>query len=58
MVSVGIDFSDFEYNLRPSNDFIGQILLQGNRMKVLKPQWVKDNIQKNLLDTLILYEEK
>ena len=57
-ISTQDEFSDFEYHLRPSNDFIGQIMLQGNRMKVLEPQWIKDKIQENLLDTLKLYEEE
>lgn len=51
-------YSDFEYHLRPSDDFIGQIMLQGNRMEVLEPQWIRDKIRANLLVTLQFYEKK
>ncbi|MBR6841013.1 MAG: WYL domain-containing protein [Prevotella sp.] len=51
-------YSDYEYYLRPTLDFCGQILSRGNRLQVIKPQSLVDKIHQMLADALKNYEQK
>ena len=51
-------YSDYEYSLRPTLDFCGQILSRGNRLQVIKPQSLVDKIHQMLADALKNYEQK
>ncbi|MBR1513345.1 MAG: WYL domain-containing protein [Bacteroidales bacterium] len=52
------DFADFELYLRPTYDFMGQLLSRGTRLKVLEPQWLADEIRNWHADSAKIYEEK
>lgn len=52
------DYSDFEYHLCPTADFIGQILLQAHRIKVLEPLWIQQKVCDAVRKTLKMYEEE
>ena len=45
LVAKGEDYADFELYLRPTPDFCGQILSHGKYLKVIKPQWLADEIR-------------
>ncbi len=49
------NYSDFEYTLRPSADFIGRVLFQGSRLQVLSPRWLADEVANELRAALELY---
>ena len=57
-IGSGNGYSDFEYYVRPTLDFCGQILSRGNRLQVLKPQSLADKICQMLADSLKNYEQK
>lgn len=52
------EYSIFEYHLKPSLDFQGQILSRGAFLQVLEPQSLVDNIKKTLSEALGRYENK
>ena len=45
LVSKCEDYADFELYLRPTADFCAQILSRGKYLKVIKPQWLADEIR-------------
>jgi hypothetical protein len=47
---------DFEYRLRPTLDFCGQILSRGNRLMVVEPQSLAQQVKQMLTDALRNYE--
>jgi predicted DNA-binding transcriptional regulator YafY len=38
------DYTDFSYDLRPTSDFIGQLLSQGSGIEVLEPQELRQKM--------------
>ncbi|MGL5981033.1 MAG: WYL domain-containing protein [Phocaeicola sp.] len=48
-------YSDFELSLRPTLDFKGYIVSRGSRIKVLKPEWLANEIRKMHEDAMNLY---
>lgn len=52
------DFSDFEYTLRPTIDFTNRLLSAGNRIKVLSPQWLADEIRFKHLEAAKMYDRE
>ena len=49
------DHTDFELLLRPTNDFIAHLLSRGSWLQVISPDWLADEIQKRLHNTLDRY---
>ena len=58
MIGQGEDFTDFELYMRPTIDFSGHLLSRGSLIKVLKPQWLADEIHDMHLDAALMYEPK
>jgi hypothetical protein len=50
------DYSDFEYYLRPTLDFSGYILSRGDRIKIIQPAWLAEEVKKMHSDSIKLYE--
>lgn len=50
------EYSIFEYRLKPSLDFQGQILSRGAFLQILEPQSLVDSIKKTLSEALGRYE--
>ena len=50
------DYSDFEYHLCPTPDFATKIVSTGNRVKVLSPQWLADEVREIHLDAVKMYD--
>lgn len=56
IVNETAEYTDFEVCLRPTIDFFHQILSQGDRLKVIEPSWVVDEMHELILDALKLYD--
>lgn len=54
----GENYVDYEYYIRPTPDFCGQILSLVNQVKVLHPISLADKIRNMALDTLEMYDEE
>lgn len=52
------DYSDFELTLRPTLDFSTKIVSAGNRVKVLSPKWLADEVREMHLDAIKMYDEE
>ena len=52
------EYADFEYQLRPTEDFKGYILSRGQWLKVIHPQWLAENICESLHKIIEKYEEE
>lgn len=48
-------YSDFEIQLRPTKDFYTPLLSRGPNIKVLEPQWLADEIKRQLNEAAGLY---
>lgn len=51
------DFSIFRYYLRPAFDFQQELLLNGEEVEVLEPQWLRDETRGRIERMLDLYKE-
>lgn len=51
------EYSDFEYRLRPTADFLSPILARGSALKVLEPQHVADDVRDLHRAALKQYED-
>lgn len=51
------DYTDYQLHLRPTVDFIREILSKGNRVKVVSPKKVAESVKKELCEALKKYEE-
>lgn len=51
------DYSDFELYVRPSKDVVGQILERGDRLKVLEPEHLAQEIMQKHLDSVNIYKK-
>ena len=50
------DYVDYDVDVRPTADFIGQIMSYGEWLKILSPQHVVETIKNNLTAAAIMYE--
>jgi hypothetical protein len=46
----------YEYNVRPTYDFLQSILCQADQIEVLEPQWVRDEMHRMAENTLSYYK--
>lgn len=53
----GLDYTDYKLWLRPTEDFMADLMSRGKRVKVLKPQWLADDIKRRLKEAMEGYEE-
>ena len=51
------DYSIFTYYLRPTYDFMQELLWNGEEVEVLEPQWLRDEIRGRIERMLDLYKE-
>ena len=51
------EYSDFTYHVKPTNDFIGAILQQGDRLRVIAPEEVKCMVRDRHRDAYMQYLE-
>lgn len=51
------EYSDITLDLRPTIDFMSEILSYGPYVKVMEPKWLADNIKKTLLLTAAMYDD-
>ena len=56
-IAQGEEYADFECYVRPTPDFLTHILSRGSQLKVLKPQWVADEIRWIHQEAMNLYEK-
>jgi hypothetical protein len=50
------DFSIFQYYLHPAFDFQQEILLNGEEVEVLEPQWLRDEMRERIKEMSNLYK--
>ena len=50
------DYTDFSFDLRPTPDFIGQLLSQGSGIEVLEPQELRQKMHSLIAESLKRYE--
>ena len=55
-LTVTPDYTDFEFTLRPTADFITPLLSRGAAIKVLSPEWLAQAVRQGHLDAARLYE--
>ena len=55
-LTVTPDYTDFEFTLRPTADFITPLLSRGAAIKVLSPEWLAQAVKQGHLDAARLYE--
>ena len=51
-------YTDFSYDLRPTSDFIGQLLSQGSGIEVLEPQELRQKMRELIVENLNRYEKR
>lgn len=51
------NYADFAFYIRPSTDFVDNILAHGPRIKVLKPKWLVDKVMSEYVDAISLYKD-
>jgi len=49
------DYADFSYDLRPTADFLGQLLSHGNGIEVLAPQDLREKMRQMIAESLQRY---
>jgi len=49
------EYTDYEYKLRPAEDFIEQLLSLSTQVRVMEPAWLAKELQQRLRDALSLY---
>ena len=42
------DYTDFSFDIRPTADFIGQLLSHGDGLEVIEPQSLRDQLQEEV----------
>lgn len=55
VIGRGEDWVDYEYYIRPTYDFCGQLLSLGNQVKVLEPQSLADKLCLMMVEALNMY---
>lgn len=54
-LSSGADYTDFSFDLRPTADFLGQLLSQGDGIEVLEPQELREKMRAMIAESLKRY---
>jgi len=49
------DYTDFSYDIRPTSDFLGELLRHSNGIEVLQPQELREKMRQILAETLKRY---
>ncbi len=49
------DYTDFSYDIRPTSDFLGELLRHSNGIEVLEPQDLREKMRQMIADTLKRY---
>ena len=55
-IASGDGYSDFEFFLRPTNDFYTPLLSRGPNIKVLEPEWLVEEIKVQVAQVGELYK--
>ena len=50
------DYTDFAFDIRPTSDFLGQLLSHGAGIEVLEPQDVREKMRQLVAENLKRYE--
>ena len=56
LIGQGDGYADFSIRIKPTDDFIGAILQQADRLEIISPKEVRQRIKDKLKDTLKAYE--
>lgn len=56
-IAQGDNYADFEFNLRPTFDFINHLMGLGNMVQILSPEWLAEEVRDMHLDAAMLYEK-
>lgn len=56
LIGQGDGYADFSIRIKPTDDFIGAILQQADRLEIISPKEVRKRIKDKLKDTLKAYE--
>ena len=54
-IATTADYADFAFDIRPTPDFIGELMSYGDSLEVLQPADLRQKIYKSLKDTLKTY---
>ena len=57
VLAEGDDYTDYRYFILPSFDFKAELLSKGNRIEVISPQSLREEIKKSHLQAARLYEK-
>lgn len=49
------DYTDFSYDIRPTSDFLGELLRHSNGIEVLEPQDLREKMRQMIVETLKRY---
>ena len=49
------DYTDFSYDIRPTSDFLGELLRHSNGIEVLEPQELREKMRQMIVETLKRY---
>ena len=49
------DYTDFSYDIRPTSDFLGELLRHSNGIEVLQPQELREKMRQMIAETLKRY---
>ena len=49
------DYTDFSYDIRPTSDFLGELMRHSVGIEVLEPGELREKMKKMLVDTLERY---
>ena len=49
------DYTDFSYDIRPTSDFLGELLRHSNGIEVLEPQELREKMRQMIAETLKRY---
>ena len=55
LIKDGEDYADFAVHIRPTEDFIGAVLQQGERLEIIRPEKVRNRIKMRLENALKPY---
>ena len=50
------DYTDFSYDIRPTSDFLGELLRHSNGIEVLEPQELREEMRQRILEMYHYYE--
>jgi predicted DNA-binding transcriptional regulator YafY len=51
------DYTDFSYDIRPTSDFLGELLRHSNGIEVLEPLELREKMRQMITETLKRYLE-